>query len=300
MLVFVFKPGWRRKHDNTWTLVAALLGAVALLGGLVALLLHQFATSWQPTIVLAAFAHDAMWAAPVAVLLFALARRWYAVGAAVLVLGLVVFTQAPLYQGSRGPARGVSLTVLQTNLRVGSAHPAAVVGAVSTHHVDVLMTEELTPDERDRLLSAGLAKLLPYRFDAAHPGGGRGLAVWSRFSLSNENNYPGFQLGVLSATLRVSATESATVFAVHLVPPYPYPSAEWLSELKRLHQQLRHAAADHPVVVAGDFNATTDHAQYRSMLTGGYQDAAEHCGAGYWPATRPTGGSARFSRSTTS
>ena len=95
-------------------------------------------------------------------------------------------------------------------------------------------------------------------------------------------NYPGYELGVLSATMRVSSTESATVLAVHLLPPYPYPSGEWSTEIKQLHHQLRKLAGGHrPVVVAGDFNATTDHAQFRSLLSGGYQDAAEHSGAGY-------------------
>ncbi len=42
-------------------------------------------------------------------------------------------------------------------------------------------------------------------------------------------------------------------------------------------------------MVAGDFNATVDHAQFRALLTDGYHDAAEQCGAGYlasYPADR--------------
>jgi endonuclease/exonuclease/phosphatase (EEP) superfamily protein YafD len=41
------------------------------------------------------------------------------------------------------------------------------------------------------------------------------------------------------------------------------------------------------VVVAGDFNATVDHAQFRDLLDHGYADAAESSGAGYLP-TYPT------------
>jgi endonuclease/exonuclease/phosphatase (EEP) superfamily protein YafD len=37
------------------------------------------------------------------------------------------------------------------------------------------------------------------------------------------------------------------------------------------------------VVVAGDFNATVDHAQFRDLLDHGYSDAAEQSGAGYLP-----------------
>jgi endonuclease/exonuclease/phosphatase (EEP) superfamily protein YafD len=37
------------------------------------------------------------------------------------------------------------------------------------------------------------------------------------------------------------------------------------------------------VIAAGDFNATTDHAQFRRLLAHGYADAAQQSGAGYLP-----------------
>jgi endonuclease/exonuclease/phosphatase (EEP) superfamily protein YafD len=76
-----------------------------------------------------------------------------------------------------------------------------------------------------------------------------------------------------------------TFVAVHLLPPYPYPAREWLAETARLRDFL----ADIPgsALVAGDFNATVDHVQFRRLLTDGYADATRQAGAGY-PATYPT------------
>lgn len=281
----MIRPRLRREGDSLGAVVATLAGGIALLAAAVAVLAHEFASSWQPLIVLAAFAHQTMWAAPLAVLLLVSVRRWYATGAAAVVLLLAIATQAPLYAGSDVPASGASLTVLQADLQVGSADPDALVRMVVDHRVDVLMTEELTPAERDRLVGAGLATALPHRFDAALAGGGGGLAIWSRYPLTPQHNFGGFELGVLQAVVHPDAAPPITVIAVHLLPPYPYPSGEWSREMDRLRPILENAAP--PAVVAGDFNATTDHAQFRDLLTRGWRDAAEYLGAGYLP-TYPT------------
>ncbi|MCW2523700.1 MAG: hypothetical protein JWO63_2035 [Frankiales bacterium] len=286
----MIRPQWRRERDTVLTITVAVVACVALLVAALAVLVRQVSVSWQPVIVLAALAHQLLWAAPVAVILLAIVRRWRLLAAATLVLVLAIIGQAPLYRSSGHPAVGTPLNVLQANLRIGSAEPASLVRMVQDRHVDVLMSEELTPEERDRLVSAGLAALLPYRFDAALAGGGGGLAIWSRYPLSAEQNFAGFELGVLQARIQLSPTETATVLAVHLLPPYPYPPREWLAELKRLRPILAAAAANPaPVIVAGDFNATTDHPQFRALLGHGYSDAAEHTGAGYlasYPADR--------------
>jgi endonuclease/exonuclease/phosphatase (EEP) superfamily protein YafD len=251
-------------------------------------LAHEIRTTWQPTLLLSAFAHQLMWAAPVGAGLFALARRWYACGAAGAVVLLAVLTQAPLYLAADHPAHGRRLTVLQANLRVGATRPSSLVATVTSKHVDVLMTEELTYRERDRLISAGLSTLLPYRFVVPIADGGSGLGIWSRYPLENQHDYPGFELGVLSARMQVTPDQAVNVYAVHLLPPYPYASHTWLTEMGRLHALLdRPVPADRAIIVAGDFNATIDQAQLRSLLSHGYRDAAEQSGAGYL-ASYPT------------
>jgi endonuclease/exonuclease/phosphatase (EEP) superfamily protein YafD len=271
-----------RDGESRWWVAAVLLGWAALLAALGGLVAHLLDTSWQPLVVLAALAYQLMWGAPVALLLLAVARRWRAGAAALLALVLGAAVQAPLYLGRATPS-GAPLTVLQANLRIGSADPAALVRLVERRHVDVLATEELTPQERDRLLAAGLTRLLPYRFDAARPDDASGLAIWSSYPLTRKVSHDGFQNGVLSAQVSVHG-RSISLFAVHLQPPYPFPPGEWITELDRLSGLLATATRDTgSVLVAGDFNATTDHAQFRALLRNGYGDAAREIGAGYLP-----------------
>jgi endonuclease/exonuclease/phosphatase (EEP) superfamily protein YafD len=277
-----------RERDTRWSVVVAMLAGVCLVCTLVSLLAHVLSTAWQPMLILAAMSHQLGFSAPIALVLFAVLRRWYACAASAAALLAVVLVQAPLYIAADPPRGGTLMTILQANLRVGNADPQALVRDVSAHQVDVLMTEELTPTERDALLFAGLAEVLPYRFDASLAGGGGGLAIWSRTPLSDEHNYPHFQMGVLSATMHTSDGAAVTVVAVHLLPPYPYPSITWVHEIARLKTLLQVAADNNATaIVGGDFNATTDHRQFRDILDTGYQDAAEHTGAGYL-ASYPT------------
>ena len=54
----------------------------------------------------------------------------------------------------------------------------------------------------------------------------------------------------------------------------------------RLYRLLGRLPAG-PVIVPGDFNATVDHAQFRDLLGGGFDEGALDSGAGYLP-TYPT------------
>jgi endonuclease/exonuclease/phosphatase family metal-dependent hydrolase len=45
-----------------------------------------------------------------------------------------------------------------------------------------------------------------------------------------------------------------------------------------------------PVILAGDFNATLDHAPMRAVLRRGYRDAAEQVGKGLVPTWGPRAG----------
>ncbi|MCW2495633.1 endonuclease/exonuclease/phosphatase family protein [Jatrophihabitans sp.] len=273
-----------REYESYWWLAPVLIGWLGLLAAVVGLSAHELTLGWQPAIVLAAFAHQLMWGAVVALALLLAARRWWAVFLALVIFSGVAATQAGSYVSGGKPGSGASLTLLQANLRVGAADPAHLVQEVRDDHVDIATTEELTTSEQARLTSAGLAAALPYRYLAPLPDGGGGLGIWSRYPLTAKVNHPGFELGVLSVQV-ASPAGAITLFAVHLLPPYPYPAGEWLHEIAALKTLLDHAGGH--VVVAGDFNATMDNAQFRGLLADGYGDAAAELGAGYLP-TYPT------------
>jgi endonuclease/exonuclease/phosphatase (EEP) superfamily protein YafD len=71
------------------------------------------------------------------------------------------------------------------------------------------------------------------------------------------------------------------VAAVHPVSPYPSNAGEWSVELGRIRTWL--GGVDGLAVVAGDFNATRDHEQFRRVLETGFEDAATQVGVGWQP-----------------
>jgi endonuclease/exonuclease/phosphatase (EEP) superfamily protein YafD len=281
------RPRIRRPDEPLWSVAVVLVGGAGVAAGLLGLIVHQLAVGWQPWIILAAFARYLMvLAVPGGILLALRRRRAGAIGGVVVVV-LAVVSQLPLYVSSAHKASGSGLTLMQANLRVGSADPRSLVRTADARDVGLLATEELTISERGRLIAAGLTTRFPYRLDAALPTGGGGLAIWSRYPLTDTHNYAGYELGVLSAQIDRPDAAPATVVVVHLLPPYPHPSKQWQGEIARLRGLLARARAAGPVIVAGDFNATTDNAQFRSLLSHGYSDGAEQVGAGYL-STYPT------------
>lgn len=158
---------------------------------------------------------------------------------------------------------------------VGVAGFAAVrsrVGAAVAVVVVVVALWTLAPLGR-----AGLDRLLPHRFLA--PGrNAAGTGIWSAYPLSDTVEYDGFVLNQLSATATLPDVGPVTVYAFHPVPPV-FGTRVWGDELARLRAILGRSP-DRPAIVGGDFNATYDHSQFRSFLSGRFADATEQVGAG--------------------
>jgi endonuclease/exonuclease/phosphatase family metal-dependent hydrolase len=77
------------------------------------------------------------------------------------------------------------------------------------------------------------------------------------------------------------------LITVRRQPPWsPGATALWRSRLGALP-----APACSPCILAGDFNATLDHAQFRRLLRRGYADAASQAGHGLSPTWSPQPGS---------
>jgi endonuclease/exonuclease/phosphatase (EEP) superfamily protein YafD len=255
--------------------------------GRAGLIVRTVRNSWQPAVVLASFFPYLIAVIALSLLLLVACRVWLAVAAAALVLVLALTTQVPLYVPSGNPAEGRAVVVLQANLRIGNADPGSLVARVTSEHADILTVEELTPAEATRLDAAGMNRQLPYQLVATDPGGA-GTGVWSRYPLTDSTHETDFSFEILSTQVAVPGIAPIAVFAVHLLPPWPYPATIWNSELNRLRTLLDRATTrSHTVIASGDFNATLDNPQLRRLLGPSFQDADEAIGAGFIP-TYPT------------
>lgn len=259
----------------------ALLATVASLAACVGIALH-LSTSQRNAVVLASSgAFVLMGLAVVGILLFAVARSRGGVVVAGLVAGAAVWTQLPVYVADGAPAGGPELTVMQANILFGTADADSLVREVRERDVDVLTVEELTPESVARLRAAGLETLLP--FHHLQPDiEARGTGIWTRHPLSDPRTYDGFPLHQVSATMTVPGGEPTTVFAFHPVPPWPSGSDVWEEQMRRI-QQIMASAGTGPAIVGADFNSTYDHAVFRDLVGGRFEDAADQAGAGILP-----------------
>ena len=77
------------------------------------------------------------------------------------------------------------------------------------------------------------------------------------------------------------------LIAYHGFPPLPDAVTTWKQDLQVLR---RWCSEDPPTIVAGDFNATLDHAEFRHALGGNCRSVAPSVGGGLvgtWPADQP-------------
>lgn len=265
----------RRRHPNwrsilCWLLLAPLLGwlAVRLGGGERHLFVQLIA--FTPYVALGTLL-------PVGL---ALAwRRWWTAAAAIACALVMANLVLPRALPDRQPAvTGPTVRVLTANVLAGSADPDALVGLVRTEQVDVLAVQEFTPDTAVALDRAGLTELLPHR--QLNPEvGTTGSALFSRFPLreaGTRRNFGGFSQAY--ATVDIPGAQPVAVESVHpMAPASRWGIDRWWVDLAAEPP----ATPDGPLrILAGDFNATLDHAPLRDLLDTGYVDAADAVGAG--------------------
>jgi endonuclease/exonuclease/phosphatase (EEP) superfamily protein YafD len=208
-------------------------------------------------------------------------RRLVALAALVATVGLMVqgLAVAPFFTGTTGRA---DLTVMTSNLEFGRADAAAVVRTVASEGVDVLALEEVTPEELDRLLGAGLGQLLPHRLGVPSYTAA-GTMVFSHYELELTADLP-IRNGGLD--VRVAAPTPYRLLAIHTAQPVGW-TTPWTRDMATIRERAAQAVRSGPTMVMGDFNATRDHVQFRAILGTGLRDAAEQAGSG-WQPTWPT------------
>lgn len=205
-------------------------------------------------------------------------RRWYAGGAVLALAGTVfqVVIAAPAFVG--GHASGdADLSVMTLSLREGRADAAETVALADSREIDVLVLQEVTPDARERLRSAGLDDLLPYVGGAARDGSS-GTMVFSAHPLSGERALASRNGAFV---LLVDAPRRPFhLIAVHTSQPLELP-AEWAKDWRAVNAAAGDLSGARLVV--GDLNATLDHRPVRDLLATGLADAAERANAGWQP-----------------
>lgn len=214
--------------------------------------------------------------------------RWW-VGAVwgVALLGLLAWYIEPYGRVSEPTGHAVArVRVLTSNVQFGRGAPA-LVPVVRRERPDIVFVEECEYTCQ-ATLKREVGGDYPYR-RAVRAGGSEGSLILSRYPLRGTAGVRG-TMGMPGAVADVRG-HAVRLQLAHPMPPLPGQIALWHRELARLRA---FAAADRttPTVLAGDFNASQDHAAFRRIIDTGLRDAARLAGAERspsWPArTAPT------------
>ncbi|TFI44553.1 endonuclease/exonuclease/phosphatase family protein [Rhodococcus sp. 1R11] len=222
-----------------------------------------------------------------ALLLFAAASSRIGSAVAAVVTIAVVGVQVPMFLADGPNNSGPDLSVLTVNVAHGDADARAIVDAVRDHDVDVLAVQELTPEEVIDLQGAGLDNLLPFSFTAALPVAD-GTGLWSRTPLTDGTKLKDFGFVPVQANTVVDGRPLTLVSFHSMSPATPRHTTQWDADLARMRAIMD--TYDNTAIVAGDFNATDDHRQFRSLASAPFSDAADAAGAGLFrtfPSERP-------------
>ncbi len=203
-------------------------------------------------------------------------------------VGVVTYWASGPYVGS-GPADAAGhakIRVMTSNLRVGGADTAQVVQIAVSQDVDVLVLEEVTPSALAGLEQAGLTKAFPHHAGAPVAGSPRGTMVFSRGPIRHVKPVP-----TRFASYSLDVALGGGRGTLHLLAVHPHPPTGDISGWHADQLVVRKAAVGlaQPTVIAGDFNATMDHASMRDLAGRGYDDAATQARSG-WQPTWPSAG----------
>jgi endonuclease/exonuclease/phosphatase (EEP) superfamily protein YafD len=179
-----------------------------------------------------------------------------------------------------------ALTVLSFNTFEGRADVNVLADLIRSTRPDLVALPESGRRFGDRLLP-----LIPgYRFVTSQEKGRdvQGVSTLTRADLGDVTATIDRSTPFPSVELRGGGLGSTRFVAFHSVAPTPGDVPQWSHDLGTLDRWCANRDAGQ-VIIAGDFNATLDHADFRDAISG-CLDAAERTGnglTGTWPTRLP-------------
>lgn len=197
-------------------------------------------------------------------------------------------------------AGGPVLRVVTLNMLVGRAPADALVALARATDADVLFVQELTDEAAAQLDRAGIGAVFGHRMTEHSGWGEHDTGIYARYPLHGDEAGGGDgcpagaggppRLTQRTARMDLPSGHPVRLVCAHMPPPKPpwapWHAERWQAELGRLPPP-ESLPGNLPVVMAGDFNATVDHAPLRGVLRRGYRDAACEVGNGLVPTWGP-------------
>lgn len=239
---------------------------------------------------LVAFRPQGLVVAGVLALLMLVRRGWRI--AAVLVAALVLaggaLTVPRQFADPRpAPAGSRVLTILVANVLGGGADAGDVAELIRQRRPDLVSLPEAQVDVREQIRAQ--LQGLQYKGFTAQPSNAVESATSVLVASSLGDVSFASEAGTTFGNIVVSGGNLGKIrlIAYHGFPPLPDSVNTWKNDLLKIRQWC---SQDGPSVVAGDFNATVDHADFRQALGGYCRSVGPTVGGGLqgtWPADQP-------------
>lgn len=200
--------------------------------------------------------------------------RWTAIGIAVLMVWLVVIIAPRTFSHDEPAASGRTVHIFTANLKKGAAEPGPLLAQIRAARADIVSLQEAGDRNVAELRARGLMKTHPYVVSHSSDGtyANTTISRWplklSDDSFATTGSWPAMRVGGGGTGIEFYNFHS-------LSPTTPGREAEWSAGLGSLP-----AARGRIRLIAGDFNATVDHREFRAVLARGYVDAGYQTGNG--------------------
>ncbi|ASN38717.1 hypothetical protein CGQ24_06655 [Arthrobacter sp. 7749] len=263
------------------------LALVAVLGAALAMLPHVRVVS-PPVVAMAQAVLPILLIGALVLSLILCLRRAFIAAAILLVFGglalLPLLPQAP----ARDCSDAAQLSVLSLNAGRGNAEVRDLAEAIRKTDPTVLVLVETSEPMIEALKAELVRGAYRYRTESVVFGGSVDTVILSTFPLSQEPDAVSQVEGALFdapvALIQHPDLGPLRIAGIHPIPP-THGATSWAATLHGIDAwQLRQDAT--PLILAGDFNATRAHPQFRE-LADHFQDAVPLLGplpAGTWPA----------------
>jgi len=214
-------------------------------------------------------------------------RNWPAAALSAVALAVLAVAVLPraIGNGEAAPPGATQVKVMSTNVYHGRANPAALIALVNRVKPDILSVQELNRSLAAELRRRGLEREMPYSVIDTRQGV-TGMGLYSRYPLQQLPGPDPPNTRMQAGEIELPDGQRLKVINVHPFTPTGNHAEEWADELG----ELPSTGSGIPWLLAGDFNATLDHAVLREVLDRGYRDAAAVTGQGLlptWPDDSP-------------
>ncbi|MFF0264078.1 endonuclease/exonuclease/phosphatase family protein [Kribbella sp. NPDC004536] len=278
-------------NEKAWFVRRVVLSVLFLLIVAVPLFPELFGLDeLTPFTQLAAFRPQCLVVVLVLALLMLVRRGWRIASALVAVLALVgtALTVPREFSRARQAPEGARvLTIMVANVLGGGARAADVAAVIRAQQPDLVSLPEAQADVREQI-SVQLQDLRYKGFTAQPiPAAPSATSVLVSASLGDVTfaSEPGTTFGNIVVT--AGNLGAVQLIAYHGYPPLAGAVPTWKHDLLKVRQWC---SQDAPTVIAGDFNATVDHADFRNALNGYCRSVGPSIGSGLegtWPADQP-------------